>query len=87
MEIEELQSKLESLEGKLKQYEHFNSLSSTQSSHTDLATTKIVELSKRIRELNAELGSYRTKCGQLENKIKQITVEQIQVEKPEFEGI
>ncbi|XP_044739932.1 coiled-coil domain-containing protein 13 [Chrysoperla carnea] len=85
MKPEKLQSKLESLEGKLKQYEHFNSLSSTQSSHTDLATTKIVELSKRIRELNAELGSYRTKCGQLENKIKQLTVEQTQVEKPEFE--
>ncbi|KAI5712225.1 hypothetical protein M8J75_006775 [Diaphorina citri] len=38
-----------------------------------LATNKIVELSKKIRELTADLGASKLQCRQLENIIKQFS--------------
>ncbi|KAK9871920.1 hypothetical protein WA026_015168 [Henosepilachna vigintioctopunctata] len=68
LRYEKCSSEVETLELKLKEYEKFDNKHQFASA-TTIASAKIVELSKRLREKNSEVESLKTKCSKLEKKI------------------
>lgn len=77
-------STIENLRNELKKYENAEGKHDF-STATSLASTKIVELSRKLREKNAEVESWKTKCSKLERKV--IEMQDIQAEQQMTKGI
>ncbi|XP_044746400.1 protein lava lamp-like isoform X2 [Coccinella septempunctata] len=69
--LNENKSIIDNLKNKLKEYENTDNKHQYTTS-TALASSKIVELSRKLREKNAEVESYKTKCSKLEKQIFEI---------------
>ncbi|KAL3286756.1 hypothetical protein HHI36_001249 [Cryptolaemus montrouzieri] len=74
---EETSSELENLKLKVKENENIGS-KNAYSSATTIASAKIAELSKRLREKNSEVESLKTKCSKLERKIFELQESKLQ---------
>ncbi|KAF2895735.1 hypothetical protein ILUMI_10439 [Ignelater luminosus] len=71
LQIKESTTKINSLTSQLEEYQTCpkNSLAS---STANLASSKIVELSKKLRERTSEMETYKTKCSKLEQYILEL---------------
>ncbi|XP_045483051.1 protein Daple-like isoform X1 [Harmonia axyridis] len=69
--LNDKKSIIENLKHKLKEYENIGN-KHQYSTTTTFVSAKIVELSRRLREKNAEVESWKTKCYKLEKKMFEI---------------
>lgn len=66
--LQEQDTRMQTLSKQLKQYEEAVP-SNTFSTVSNIASSKIVDLSKKLREKASELESLRTKCSKLEHQL------------------
>ncbi|EFA06429.1 Coiled-coil domain-containing protein 13-like Protein [Tribolium castaneum] len=82
-QIEQNQRKIDKLNEKLHDFE--NCCSNDFASASQVANSKIVELSKKLREKNSEIEVYKSKCIKLENTLSELKLKQedtVQIDKP-----
>ncbi|XP_044264595.1 girdin-like [Tribolium madens] len=82
-QIQQSQTKIEKLNEKFNDYE--NCCPNDFASASQVANSKIVELSKKLREKNSEVEVYKSKCAKLESTLSELKLTQeeiVQVDKP-----
>lgn len=82
MQLKESRTKLTNLTTQLEEYHTVCPQNSLASSSSNVASTKIVELSKKLRERNSELELYKTKCSKLQKHIFEAEKEKDKTEEP-----
>lgn len=71
LKINDSQTLIEDLTSKLKEYEG-QCKNGDYKSASQVANSKIIELSKKLREKSSEIEVYKTKCSRLEVALAQL---------------
>ncbi|RZC32427.1 myosin heavy chain, skeletal muscle [Asbolus verrucosus] len=70
LQLQQSQTKVEELSERIKDYKRC--CNSEFTSASQLANSKLVELSKKLREKNSEIEVYKSKCSKLENNLSEL---------------